>query len=88
MAIATDAYLPKHPGAGWLAEPAGFEYGPQHLLALITRNGAAILGLNNGSIEPGRPADLVLAEGVPGLEVTGLEDIRKVFIDGELFRDG
>ncbi|MDQ7793727.1 MAG: amidohydrolase family protein [bacterium] len=109
VAIATDAYLPKHPGAVWLEEPAGFEYGPDHLLALahpvfrllreqgrdenailalITRNAAEILDLDGGSIEPGRPADLVLADGIPGLEVTGPEGIRKVFVNGGLFRDG
>lgn len=106
VAIASDAYLPKHPGAHWLNEPPGFEYGPQHLmalaapafrllrewgrddndlLALVTRNPAEIMGLEGGRIEPGRPADLILADGVPGLDFTDPEGIRKVFIDGAVF---
>jgi imidazolonepropionase-like amidohydrolase len=106
VAVASDAWLPKHPEAEWLAEPAGFEYGPQDLLAvaapafrlmaeggadeneilaLITRNPADIMGLVGGSIEPGRPADLVLADGIPGLEFTDSQRVRKVLIAGELF---
>lgn len=34
VAIASDAYLPKHPEAVWLKEPAGFEYGPEQLLTI------------------------------------------------------
>ena len=51
-------------------------------LAAVTRNPAEIFGVEstNGSIEPGRPADLVLWSGDP-LEVTTLPDL--VFIHGK-----
>lgn len=51
-------------------------------LAALTRNPAEIFGVaaGNGSLEPGRPADLVLWSGDP-LEVTTLAD--RVFIEGE-----
>jgi imidazolonepropionase-like amidohydrolase len=51
-------------------------------LAALTRNPAEIFGVTtgNGSLERGRPADLVLWSGDP-LEVTTLAD--RVFIEGE-----
>jgi imidazolonepropionase-like amidohydrolase len=51
-------------------------------LAALTRNPAEIFGVaaSNGSLERGRPADLVLWSGDP-LEVTTLAD--RVFIEGE-----
>jgi hypothetical protein len=51
-------------------------------LAALTRNPAEIFGVgaSNGSLERGRPADLVLWSGDP-LEVTTLAD--RVFIQGE-----
>jgi imidazolonepropionase-like amidohydrolase len=50
-------------------------------LAALTRNPAEIFGVaaGNGSLERGRPADLVLWSGDP-LEVTTLAD--RVFIEG------
>lgn len=108
VAIASDAYLPKHPEAVWLKEPAGFEYGPEHLLtiahpgleylrnlgydenaalALITLHPAEILGISHciGSIETGKDATFLLANGVPGLEAVDSQDIQAVYIKGELF---
>jgi imidazolonepropionase-like amidohydrolase len=54
---------------------------PEAALAALTRNPAEIFGVadRNGSIERGRPADLVLWSGDP-LEVTTLADA--VFIQG------
>jgi imidazolonepropionase-like amidohydrolase len=51
-------------------------------LAALTRNPAEIFGVadRNGSIAPGRPADLVLWSGDP-LEVSTLAD--RVFVQGE-----
>ncbi len=110
-AIASDAYLPKHPGATWLAESPGYVYGPQHLmaiaspamrhlrdlgydenevLALLTRNGAEIMGISDrtGSIEEGKDATFLLARGIPGLDITDPRDIVAVYIQGKAFRGG
>jgi imidazolonepropionase-like amidohydrolase len=58
-------------------------------LALITLNGAKILGLEHqlGSLEPGKRADLVASQGVPGLEIDAERDIKLVMIRGETVVD-
>jgi imidazolonepropionase-like amidohydrolase len=58
-------------------------------LALITLNGARILGLDDrlGSIEVGKQADLLLTTGVPGLDVRSAEGVRAVFVRGEIAFD-
>jgi imidazolonepropionase-like amidohydrolase len=56
------------------------------LLALLTLNGAKILGLSDrlGSIERGKQADLVVAPGIPGLEVLDPAGISAVYVKGEM----
>jgi hypothetical protein len=58
-------------------------------LALITLNGARVIGLDDrvGSIEAGKQADLVLADGIPGLDVRSAEGIQAVMVRGELAFD-
>lgn len=55
------------------------------ILSLITLNGAKHLGLDSrtGSIEPGKQADLLVAKGIPGLEITDPGDIHAVLFKGE-----
>src|SRR6185436_6253687 len=62
---------------------------PGAALALITRNGAKVIGLEDrlGSIEVGKQADLVVGTGIPGLDVTSAADVRLVLIRGELVFD-
>jgi imidazolonepropionase-like amidohydrolase len=58
-------------------------------LALITLNGAKVIGLQGelGSLEAGKRADLVFAAGVPGLEATSPDDVKLVMIGGEVVFD-
>lgn len=55
-------------------------------LALITLNPAAILGLERqtGSLEPGKDADIIMCDGVPGLEACRPEDVRLVMSRGKV----
>lgn len=54
-------------------------------LALITRNPAQVLGRPGltGTIEPGAQADLVIADGIPGVEVASTTAIRAVVAGGK-----
>ena len=53
-------------------------------LALLTKNPAAVLGLAGkiGEITPGACADLVVADGVPALELTDTSGVRAVYCAG------
>jgi imidazolonepropionase-like amidohydrolase len=63
------------------AMAASYGLGRARALAAITRAPAEILGLTNrGTLEPGKAADLVVAQGDP-LEATSR--VRYVFIDGK-----
>lgn len=59
------------------------------ILSLITLNGAKVLGLeeNIGSIEIGKRANFLAAKGVPGLEITDIDDILKVYYKGKCIID-
>ncbi|MDV4152612.1 amidohydrolase family protein [Clostridium sp. AL.422] len=56
-----------------------------YILALITLNGAKVLGMEEsiGSIEIGKKANFLASKGVPGLEITDIEDILKVYYKGK-----
>jgi imidazolonepropionase-like amidohydrolase len=64
-------------------------WAPSDALALITLNGARVIGLEDllGSLQPGKQADLVFADGIPGLEVTAAAGVRAVMIRGEFVFD-
>ncbi|MCM3570382.1 amidohydrolase family protein [Neobacillus mesonae] len=60
-------------------------YGENEILALLTENPAKILKKEDhfGRLEPGLDANFIVADGVPGLEITDVEQIRKVFYRGK-----
>ncbi|PIC57444.1 hypothetical protein CSV80_09195 [Sporosarcina sp. P12(2017)] len=71
-----------HPAMNLLKEN---NYGENEILALLTANPAALLGRENsfGRLEQGLDANFLVAEGIPGLEITSVESISKVFFRGE-----
>ena len=54
------------------------------ILVMLTGNLAKILGKQRqfGRLKPGLEANFIVAEGIPGLEVTEVERIKKVFYQG------
>jgi imidazolonepropionase-like amidohydrolase len=77
------------PGAGFHRElellvQAGIP--PLEVLSLATRNGAAALGLDAGTIEPGRRADLVVLEAGPLADIRNTRRIRLVMKEGRVWR--
>ena len=52
---------------------------------MLTAHPAEILGKGDcfGRLERGMDANFLVAEGVPGLEITEIEKIRQVFFRGE-----
>ncbi|WP_042355539.1 amidohydrolase family protein [Bacillus rubiinfantis] len=60
-------------------------YDENEILAMITANPANILGKEAcfGRIEPGLEANFLVAEGVPGLEISDIKQIMKVFFKGK-----
>lgn len=63
----------------WLVEEG---WSPVEALAAGTRNGAELIGLDAGTLEPGKRADLVLLGGNPLDEITAVYDVRGVYRDG------
>lgn len=55
-------------------------------LAAATLGSASILGLDSeiGSIEQGKRADLLLVEGDPTQDLSSLQRVREVIIDGHI----
>lgn len=55
------------------------------ILALLTANPAEILGKGAvfGRLKKGMDANFLVAEGIPGLEITEVEKIKKVFYKGQ-----
>ena len=77
------------PGAGFHRElellvEAGIP--TAEVLVLATRNGAEALGLDAGTIERGRRADLVVLEADPLADIRNTRRIRLVLKDGRLWR--
>lgn len=60
-------------------------YDENEILALLTANPAALLGKENhfGRLAQGLDANFLVAEGIPGLEITSVEKISKVFFRGQ-----
>ncbi|MFP7296738.1 amidohydrolase family protein [Neobacillus niacini] len=72
-----------------IAEPAmqllkKHHYDENEILALLTDNPAKLLGKGNtfGRLEPGLDANFLAAEGIPGLEITEIDQIKNVFYKG------
>lgn len=59
-------------------------YDENQILALLTANPAKLLGKENryGRLGPGLEANFLVADGVPGLEITEVDKIKKVFYQG------
>ncbi len=60
-------------------------YDENEILALLTANPAKIMGKEDrfGRLERGLDANFLVSEGIPGLEITEIDRIRKVFYRGE-----
>jgi imidazolonepropionase-like amidohydrolase len=56
------------------------------VLTIATRNGARALGLDAGTVEPGRRADLVVLEASPLADIRNTRLIRLVVKDGRAWR--
>ncbi|GGA23540.1 amidohydrolase family protein [Psychrobacillus lasiicapitis] len=56
------------------------------ILALLTHNPATILGKHHqfGRLEKGLDANFLVAKGIPGLEITDIEKIKKVYYQGKM----
>lgn len=59
-------------------------YNENDILALLTANPAKILGKEKhfGKLKPGLEANFLVAEGIPGLEITDVEQIKKIYYKG------
>ena len=55
---------------------------PRDAIATATREPAAFLGINAGTLEPGKLADVVLIEGDPYRDVSCLRNVREVWKEG------
>lgn len=64
-------------------------YDENEILALLTAHPAEIVEKEDrfGRLEPGLDANFLVAEGIPGLEITEIEKIKKVFFRGEKVMD-
>jgi imidazolonepropionase-like amidohydrolase len=70
-----------HPAMRLLKEHG---YDENAILALLTINPAKMMGKEDryGSLAPGMEANLLVAEGVPGLEITEVKQIKEVYFRG------
>ncbi|WP_106498332.1 amidohydrolase family protein [Lentibacillus sp. Marseille-P4043] len=59
------------------------------VLAMLTANPAAILGKGDqfGKLEPGMDANFLVTDGVPGLEVVDVDEVKRVYFRGDLVVD-
>ncbi len=70
-------------GSGYLKELALYSragLAPAEIIRCATLNGAGILGLDWGNIEPGRPAALIAVEGNPLDDVNALAGVKYAFM--------
>jgi imidazolonepropionase-like amidohydrolase len=70
-----------HPAMQFLKK---HNYDENEILALLTDNSAKLLGKDDrfGRLEIGLEANFLVAEGVPGLEITEIDKIKNVFYKG------
>ena len=71
-----------HEEIGYLVD-AGLT--PMQALQAATRNPARFLGVNAGTVEPGKLANLVLLEGNPLEDIRNTKRIHSVVLDGKYF---
>jgi imidazolonepropionase-like amidohydrolase len=88
IAVATDAGMFPHRGATAheleLLVRAGLS--PTQALLAGTANSAAALGVqaDRGSLRPGLRADLILVDGKPWQDISAIQHVQQVFVDGRL----
>ncbi len=86
LAFGTDTRF--HPSESLMheLEPLRVLFSPQDIVAMLTRNAAAWLALENevGTLRPGKIADLVLIDGDPLADVRALADVELVIKDGRI----
>ncbi len=58
---------------------------PFDALKTATVNPAIALGLNAGTIEPGKLADLIMIDGDPLADIANTSKVRKVIANGRAF---
>jgi imidazolonepropionase-like amidohydrolase len=58
---------------------------PYEALKAATVNPAEALGLDAGTIEPGKLADLVIVEGNPLDDIANAHKVKRVIVNGRLF---
>jgi imidazolonepropionase-like amidohydrolase len=64
-------------------------FSPTEALVAATRHGGEVMDMEVGEIKPGKLADILLVDGDPTLDVTILQDIRRipmVMKDGQFHR--
>ncbi|WP_077329688.1 amidohydrolase family protein [Virgibacillus siamensis] len=64
-------------------------YDENQTLAMLTANPATILGKGNqfGKLQKGMNANFLVANGIPGLQITDVESIQRVYFRGKLVVD-
>ncbi|WP_249869053.1 amidohydrolase family protein [Oceanobacillus saliphilus] len=81
--LGPDVYMKiAHPGMKLLQEN-GFD--ENKILALLTANPSAVLGKGDkfGKLQQGMDANFVVTAGIPGLEITDVEDVKAVYFRGD-----
>ena len=58
---------------------------PFEALQTATVNPALALGLDAGTVEPGKPADLVIVEGNPLADIHATRRVRRVIVNGRVY---
>jgi imidazolonepropionase-like amidohydrolase len=93
VALGTDSLFGQFPGWPDLALRAEAMvslggWGPLDIIGLMTKGGAAALGLSRsvGSLEPGFQADILVVDGDPSSDISSLRRVLAVYTAGQLVR--